>query len=190
MNITKNLLDMLRDRKILPADTSYTEVEINKNTVWTFTEKSNVKVWFVEHDITEAIDDFNTTNNEWYHKIFISTDKTKLKDIQVKFLKMQKNNISFSYFLKSELVFNPTKHVFSPAYELLTIEETDAFLKEINVSPKSLPLMSVDDPIAKWYGAAPGQLFKIIRKDLTGKQAIQKTMIYRLVQNVVLYKAV
>lgn len=74
----------------------------------------------------------------------------------------QKLNIEiFNY---NKLKYNPTKHVDVPRHILITDKkEIDHLLDIYKADKGSFPKILAMDPIAKWYGAKPGNVFRIIR---------------------------
>jgi len=74
---------------------------------------------------------------------------------------------------------NILNHVLVPKHKILSEEEKEKLLTELNISPKQLPKISVNDPAAKAIGAKVGDIVKIIRKSQTAGTAIY----YRLVIN-------
>ena len=79
----------------------------------------------------------------------------------------------------SDLSYVPIDNYLVPKHTLLTAEERTAFLKKLGSS--SMPIISLYDPIARYYGALPGQIFKIERIDLSGTMTVTKSLFYRIV---------
>lgn len=89
-------------------------------------------------------------------------------------------------FHYNDLSYNPLDNYLVPKHTLLSSQERAEFLKGKDIN--KLPLISLYDPIAKYYGAVPGQIFKIERIDLSGLMLITKSLFYRLVVDVPLAK--
>lgn len=70
-------------------------------------------------------------------------------------------------FLYEEMTYNPTEHYLVPKHTLLTDEEAKNFLQRNKLNLKDLPKISYEDPITRYYGAVPGQIFKIDRENLS-----------------------
>jgi DNA-directed RNA polymerase subunit H (RpoH/RPB5) len=70
-------------------------------------------------------------------------------------------------FLEKELLINIVDHVAVPLHQLLTDEESKAVLNEYEVKKKELPRIYVTDPIARYYNARVGKMFRIIRPSET-----------------------
>ena len=79
----------------------------------------------------------------------------------------------------SDLSYIPIDNYLVPKHTLLTPAERTAFLK--NLGSSSMPIISLYDPIARYYGALPGQIFKIDRVDLSGTMTVSKSLFYRIV---------
>lgn len=79
-------------------------------------------------------------------------------------------NLTVQIFAEHELAFNITKHYLVPKHELLSPADRAAVIKTYRTNPKHFPLMSVDDPVARYFGATPGQMFRITRPSPTAGQ--------------------
>lgn len=91
-------------------------------------------------------------------------------------MKAQYKNVEL--FLQKRLTFNITKHESVPKHILLTDEEIEEIEKKYNCSKTMFPKMYRDDPVAKYYGAKNGDMFKIIRKSYS----VGQTIAYRIVK--------
>lgn len=81
-------------------------------------------------------------------------------------------------FLKKNMVFNVTKHIYVPKHILLNKEEELELLEKYNTTKGKLPKLSKLDPIAKYYGMKNDQICKIIRKS----PEVGEYVYYRLVR--------
>jgi len=70
-------------------------------------------------------------------------------------------------FLKSELLTDKLDNNLVPKHVLLTKEQTEQFFIDYNIKKKHMPKINYNDPIAKYYNAKPGDVFKIIRPSET-----------------------
>lgn len=80
------------------------------------------------------------------------------------------------------LSFNPTRHVFVPRHELLSVAEAREFLQKGHIIMNQLPVIRRDDPIAVYFGALPGRIFRIYRQPLFLETLPEIT--YRRVANI------
>lgn len=83
----------------------------------------------------------------------------KLTPLAIQELKMCDKEIEV--FLYKELVFNITKHYTQPKIHLLSSEEKKSLIKDIKAS--QLPILLKTDPVARYYNAKPGMIFKFER---------------------------
>ena len=81
-------------------------------------------------------------------------------------------------FLKKNMIFNVTKHIYVPKHIILSEEEELEVLEKYNTTKGKLPKLSKTDPIAKYYGMKNDQICKIIRKS----PEVGEYIYYRLVR--------
>lgn len=115
---------------------------------------------------------------EKIHFIFLFKTKinSNLKKVIKKFIN---KNVRIEVFLFEELIIDKIKHKWVPKHELITNEEEYIKIKEkYNIIKKyQLPLIFINDPIAKYYGAIHGQIFKITRMEDNGFNIIYRYVI-------------
>lgn len=87
------------------------------------------------------------------------------------------SDIFIETFYHKQLQINITKHKDVPQHILMTKEEVEVMLKEENVTKSQLSRILTTDPVARYFGAKKGDIFKIIRPSLAAGQ----TKTYRLV---------
>lgn len=82
-------------------------------------------------------------------------------------------------FLDSDLMIDKVKHVSVPKHELISQDQKEFqdFFKEYLINKKQMPKIFVTDPIAKYYNAKVGMIFKITRISETSGYATY----YRLI---------
>ena len=66
-------------------------------------------------------------------------------------------------FTEAELMIDLVSHVAVPKHEMLNEEETQIFLKDYLLKKREIPKMFITDPVAKYFNAKVGQVFRIIR---------------------------
>ena len=81
-------------------------------------------------------------------------------------------------FLKKNMIFNITHHVYVPKHIILSKEEEKEVLEKYNTTKGKLPKIPKTDPIAKYYGMKSDQICKIIRKS----PEVGEYVYYRLVR--------
>lgn len=89
----------------------------------------------------------------------------KAKDI---FLQHRRQNVFVDVFTLKELAIDKTKHVLQPHFELLTLEDRSRLFQSHKLDPAKLMCIFFDDPIARHFGALPGDVFKVSRSSETG----------------------
>ena len=95
------------------------------------------------------------------HDDLTSSAKTVLAD-------KQQNGSRIEFFLARQLYFNISKHVFQPTFRLLSEEETDVLLKQLQCKLIQLNKIHRHDPMVRYYDAQPKQVFEIRRNTMRG----------------------
>ncbi len=73
--------------------------------------------------------------------------------------------------------FKVTKHELIPKHEILSKEEKEKLLKDLNISARQLPKIKKKDPVIKEIDAKVGDVIKITRES----SVAGKTTYYRIV---------
>lgn len=73
--------------------------------------------------------------------------------------------------------FKITEHELVPKHEILSKEEKEALLKNLNISEKQLPKIFDSDPVVEELGAKIGDVIKITRNS----RVAEKSIYYRIV---------
>lgn len=73
-------------------------------------------------------------------------------------------------FQAKRLYYNVTQHVLVPPHRLLTEEQKEEFLLKHNVKLNQCKRILCTDPVAKYYGAVPGNLMEIERSSPDGRR--------------------
>jgi DNA-directed RNA polymerase I, II, and III subunit RPABC1 len=117
-----------------------------------------------------SIENFLNKNSNAHKFIIIN----KLGDRAIKqILEYQSTEV----FTMNELLIVIIDHHIVPKHILLTEDEKSLYFSEFNHHPRDMKKILLNDPVAKFYGAKVGDLFKIIRPSITSGKEID----YRLV---------
>ena len=71
-------------------------------------------------------------------------------------------------FERKRLMFNVTKHEWVPKHTRLTVSQKKEVCAVWKLKETQFPVISVRDPVARWYGYRRGDLIKIVRPSETG----------------------
>lgn len=181
--VIMNTLKMLHERGWIKIDENKLDkhiedvIKTENNMEYTIKDKETYKVKFYLQKISSIkktdLEDFIVENKK-NHKILIISEinpRTK-KDL----LELGRIEI----FTKEELMINIIDNILVPKHYLLNEDEKKRFMEEYLVKPKELPRIYSYDPIARYYYAKNGDVFRIERPSLTSGIAV----VYRLVVNV------
>lgn len=91
-------------------------------------------------------------------RVLINTDTTTFINTEV--------------FLEKELLCDLVSHVSQPKFQLLSEEERKDFFDAYHIKKNSIPKMLTTDPIACYFNAKKGQIFRIIRPSETAGETI------------------
>jgi DNA-directed RNA polymerase subunit H (RpoH/RPB5) len=186
--IVSNILKMLIERKLILNDNYKTHknqiISKIKNTNFYNIEldnpdKDNKKIYLIQFineniiNISKGSQIYNNINkNLDIHKIIIvnSISNRQLMSIINLFQNIE-------VFTKTELMCNLIDHIYIPKHYLLNAKEKEKFYEEYNITNTEIPKCFTMDPVAKYYNAKSGDIFRIIRaSELTGE-----SIYYRLV---------
>lgn len=117
-----------------------------------------------------SIENFLNKNSDAHKFVIIN----KLSDRAIKqILEYQSTEV----FTMSELLIVIIDHHIVPLHILLTEDEKSKYFTEFNHHPRDMKKILVNDPVAKFYGAKVGDLFKIIRPSITSGKEIDFRMV-------------
>ena len=81
------------------------------------------------------------------------------------------------YLSMKNVLIDLNEHMLVPGHQILTEEERESLLKELQIEPSQLPKVRRTDPIIKLLNGKPGDIVRIRRKSPTAGASIY----YRLV---------
>ncbi len=88
-------------------------------------------------------------------------------------------------FQMKELQYSPIRNMFSPIeYHVMDDSERKAFLEKNRIAAKQMPLISIHDPVAKYYGLVIGTIIRKTVIQIIGDAANQATIEYSVCENV------
>ena len=117
-----------------------------------------------------SIENFLEKNADVHKFVIIN----RLSDRAVKQILEYKNT---EVFTMDELLIVVIDHYLVPLHILLSPEEKENYLTTFNHQIRDMKKILLNDPIAKFYGAKVGDMFKIIRPSITAGKDID----YRIV---------
>jgi len=117
-----------------------------------------------------SIENFLSKNADVHKFIIIN----KLSDRAIKQIIEYENTEVFTI---DELLIVIIDHNIVPQHILLTPEEKEKYYTVFNHHPRDMKKILVNDPVARFYGAKVGDLFKIIRPSITSGKEVD----YRIV---------
>jgi len=190
--VRKTVLEMIADRGFIIPEVEnitfeqFTAKYNNKNVdIYINDEFQNKKFYvhfhnetknFSKKDLDNIMQKVITTYNDESIKLILIIKEKENSAVTKELSKETYKNVEV--FLKKNMVFNVTHHVFVPKHVLLTKEEEDDLLSKYNTVKSKLPKLSKSDPIAKYYGLKTDQVCKIIRKS----PEVGESIYYRLVR--------
>ena len=79
---------------------------------------------------------------------------------------LQDEGYNIELFTSTELMYNVNKHHLVPKHTILSKDEKKEVLRFFKATDKRMPYIMQTDPIARYYGASVGTMFKIERDEL------------------------
>lgn len=106
----------------------------------------------------QIVNDFIGTGK--FHHIILVTE-TGLNPDNLSKVRTRMPGYRFEIFLDQELSFNRTKHAYAPIkIEHIPAKEVSAWTQREEIQAEKLPMILNVDPIAKWFGAGPLDVFQ------------------------------
>ena len=178
--VRKTALEMISDRGYaIPQNESNIsfeqfEMKYNNKTIDIYIDDTllNKRVYvhfynenknFSKNDLKILIQKLMASYNDENMSIIIIL-KDKENSAITKELVSNETYSNIEIFLKKNMLFNITHHNFVPHHSVLSKEEEVILLEKYNTSKSKLPKIARDDPVIKYYGFAPDQICKIMRK--------------------------
>ena len=179
-NVRKTVLEMLEDRgNLIPEEVSIVNFEqfsIKFDTdnidIFINDEIKNKKIYvhfninlnkkFGKSDLVETLKKVvGTYKDENINLILLLREKensTVTKELERK----QYENVEI--FLKKNMMFNITHHIYVPKHVVLTEEESEEIVSKFNTPKIKFPKILKSDPVARYFALKSGMMFKILRK--------------------------
>lgn len=177
--VIKTLCRILSERKYTTSsvDEIFNGIKnmINEDEILFSLNNKSYGIKFVSSFLTTikkevSIENFLDKNQDTHKFIIIN----KLSDRAIKQILEYKNTEVFTI---DELLIVIIDHNLVPPHYLLTNEEKELYFTTFNHHPRDMKKILLNDPIARFYGAKIGDLFKIIRPSITSGKDID----YRIV---------
>ena len=146
----KNLKDQITEEKIFKIKGKNPDEEYN--ILYVSGKISTIKK-------IQGLDTF-LVNSKGKNRIFIG-DQISQKAYK-QFIELKKSEVFFEH----ELMINLIDHELQPKFKLLTQEEKTRKMNDYDISDRNLARMFKTDPIARYYNANVGDVFRIIRPSL------------------------
>ena len=146
----KNLKDQITEEKIFKIKGKNPDEEYN--ILYVSGKISTIKK-------IQGLDTF-LVNSKGKNRIFIG-DQISQKAYK-QFIELKKSEVFFEH----ELMINLIDHELQPKFKLLTQEEKTRKMNDYDISDRNLARMFKTDPIARYYNANIGDVFRIIRPSL------------------------
>ena len=179
-NVRKTVIEMLQDRgHVIPEDVSIVNFEqfsIKYDTdnidIYINDETKNKKIYihfninlnkkFGKSDLVETLKKVvGIYKDENINLILLLREKensTVTKELE----KKQYENVEI--FLKKNMIFNITHHVYVPKHIVLNEEESEEIVSKFNTPKIKFPKILKTDPVARYFALKSGMMCKILRK--------------------------
>jgi DNA-directed RNA polymerase I, II, and III subunit RPABC1 len=190
--VRKTIIEMITDRGIVVPTTENITFEQfnvmydnNNLDIYINNEISNIKYYihfhndiknFSKADLKNIMSKIITKYEDQNINLILILKEKENSSITKELTKDTYKNVEV--FLRKNMIFNITHHVFQPKFSILSKEEEKELIDKYYTTKGKLPKMSKNDPIAKYYGIKPEQIFKIIRKS----PEVGESIYYRLVR--------
>lgn len=178
--VRKTVLEMLKDRGydipkkyIISLDEFSLLYDIN-NINFGVLKKDGTKMYvafynenknFGKNELKDLVQKIKKEYNDVNINIIIILRNKENPSVRREMKFSQYHNIEL--FIQKNLTFNLTHHELVPKHIILSEDEKNEVFKKYNINndqATQFPKIFFTDPVAKYYGAKKGQMFKILRK--------------------------
>ena len=154
-------------------------VMLNSSDIITMDVNMNAKLVFFLTPEAKQLNDIpmnDYINNDINHIMFYF-DSRQIAEKKVKEILYQHSMMNLEILDLNDYIFNISKHNIVPHHEIVKDEEEIRDLcSQYNVNDKTLfPLITINDPMAKFVNAKQGDLIRITRKSIN----VGETIVYR-----------
>lgn len=181
--ILLNVVKMLTSRGFLVKEKmqenfNNLKTQINEEKIFKIKSNNSDKyyyIMFVYGKLTtikkiQGLDNFLQIS-KGHNRIFIS-DSINQKAYK-QFIELNNTEVFFDYELKMCIL----EHDLQPEFQLLTEEEIEVFMDEYQLTKKQLSKMKSIDPIARYFNAKGGNIFRILRASTSSGIGIHYRMV-------------
>ena len=175
------VLEMLEDRNFIIEDKHKKNITIfakeyqeQDDISFIFNKEKSTDLYFsimkqdkiTKKDLIKHIENIKEKNNKIENILILCLDKQLLNYI-IEF--RTKFQLNLEIFLISNMQLNISKHELVPKHILLTDEEKKEFLETNGYKESELPRIKLNDPMTLYYNGKVGDVFKIIRENMNGR---------------------
>ncbi len=96
-----------------------------------------------------------------------------------KALVIAQDSVRIECFTEAQLMFNVTKHSYVPRHRIVSASEKEALLAKYKIEEDKLPKIQMEDPVARYFGAEVGDVFRIERPSETAGRYITYRIVIR-----------
>tara|TARA_Y100000591_G_scaffold324958_1_gene345180 strand:+ start:247 stop:825 length:579 start_codon:yes stop_codon:yes gene_type:complete len=175
------VLEMLEDRNFIIEDKHQKNITIfakeyqeQDDISFIFNKEKSTDLYFsimkqdkiTKKDLIKHIDNIKEKNHKIENILILCLDKQLLNYI-IEF--RTKFQLNLEIFLISNMQLNISKHELVPKHILLTDEEKKVFLETNGYKESELPRIKLNDPMTLYYNGKVGDVFKIIRENMNGR---------------------
>jgi DNA-directed RNA polymerase I, II, and III subunit RPABC1 len=175
--VRNTVLEMLYDRGYVVPDIeniSFEEfvIKYNNKNIDIFIDDTlnNSKIYVYFHneiknfskgDLKNIIQKIVTQYNDENINLILLLREKENSTVTKELEKKQYENVEI--FLKKNMIFNITHHIYVPKHIVLSNEESDEIVSKFNTPKIKFPKILKTDPAARYFALKSGMMFKILR---------------------------